>query len=51
MIGRLRKALSVAFGRDGAEKSPPQDEHETDAGRRIDAARRRLKKTIPPRED
>ena len=51
MIGRLRRALSAAFGREESEKAPRQDEHETDAGRRIDAARRRLKKAIPPRED
>ena len=51
MIGRLRRALSAAFGREEPETAPREDEHETDAGRRIEAARRRLKKAIPPRED
>ena len=51
MIGRLRKALSSAFGRPGTVFGAPPVQHETDAGRRIEAARRRLKEAIPPRED
>jgi hypothetical protein len=50
VIGRIRKALSSAFGR-GAEGKAPRDEGDTDAGRRIEAAKRRLKKAIPPPED
>jgi hypothetical protein len=50
VIGRLRKALSSAFGRGAEEKASP-DEGNSDAGRRIEAAKRRLKKTIPPPED
>jgi hypothetical protein len=53
VIGRLRKALSAALGR-GSASGTESDAHagaDTDAGRRIEAARRRLKRAIPPRED
>jgi hypothetical protein len=49
VIGRLRKALTAALGRADADTTPEHDPSEAD--RRLEAARRRLKKTIPPRED
>jgi hypothetical protein len=52
IAARLRRALTRALGRGASIEVPParqQLDEETD--RRIDAARRRLRETIPPRED
>jgi len=49
VIDRLRKVLSAALGRQPAESA--RYEHETEAGRRIEAARKRLKRTILPPAD
>ena len=50
MIARLRKALSTALHRERAQARKPAQQG-PDAGSRIDDARRRLRETIPPRED
>jgi hypothetical protein len=51
VIGRLRRALSSAFGRSEAGRPAQRRQGDTEAGRRIEAARERLKQAIPPRED
>jgi hypothetical protein len=49
VISRLRKTLTAAFGRGDTERPPEREDNEVD--RRLEAARRRLKNAIPPRED
>jgi hypothetical protein len=52
LISGLRRALASAFGRSaGAGSSAPASARTPEAQRRIDAARRRLKATIPPPQD
>ena len=52
MIGGLRRALGSAFGRRGTvDAAAPATLSGREAERRIDAARRRLKATIPPPDD
>jgi len=51
VIGRLRKALASAFGLAETQHSAERQSEQTEAGRRIEAARKRLRETIPPRED
>jgi hypothetical protein len=52
VIGRLRRVLSVALGRGSAPadvtSSGPESGGSDEPARRIEAARRRLKATIPP---
>jgi hypothetical protein len=62
VIGRLRNALLTAVGRRATPSEPerprrpwskpkPPRGDESDATRRLDAAHRRLKSTIPPPQD
>jgi hypothetical protein len=57
LIGRLRRMLSSAFGRHepsgelATAGGPQARRRREDSEPRIDAARRRLKATIPPPED
>jgi hypothetical protein len=52
LFERVKRLLSAALGARPApadHDEPPSEESESD--RRIEAARQRLKETIPPRED
>jgi hypothetical protein len=54
MIERLRRLLSRALAartRHRSASHPPRSDDNRDAGPRIEAARQRLKQTIPPPED
>jgi hypothetical protein len=51
-MARLRRALSRALGRGGSvEVQPARQRLDGQTGQRIDAARRRLRATIPPPQE